>query len=62
MCSRTEDISIKHLKMWIDDIRRQIKATQEHGNDLDKGHALFQLVRQKLSLELDLAQLKKATD
>jgi len=59
MCNRTEDASIVHLEMWISDIRQKIKATQEHGNDLQNGHALFQLVRQKLSLELDLAQLKK---
>ncbi len=56
---RTENISIPHLEMWIDDLRHKIQAIEEHGNDLEKGHQLFQLVRQKLSLELDLAQLKK---
>ncbi|RLA58253.1 MAG: hypothetical protein DRQ78_12360 [Epsilonproteobacteria bacterium] len=58
MC-RTENASIVHLEMWIDTIRQQIKAIEEHGNDLEKGYPVFQLVRQKLSLELDLAQLKK---
>ncbi len=56
---RTEGLTILHLEMWIDDIRQQIKTIEEHGTDLEKGHQLFQLVNQKLSLELDLAQLKK---
>lgn len=50
---------IIHLEMWIDDIRKLMDGVKLHGNDLEKGNALFQLTRQKIALEAELEQLKK---
>ena len=60
MAERYEGVPAEHLEMILDDIRTKMQAAWEHGNALDKGYPYFQMLQQRLEVELAIDKLKEA--